>query len=327
MTSLHDVAIIDADEVARRAPYADLVAALEEGHRGPIATCERIVYGPAGDPRRFMALPAWQTSGEGRGAIGIKLVTVFPDNPSRDLPSVQAVVLLFDDATGEVLAMIDGTELTYRKTASDSALGSQLLSRPDSRTLLMVGAGGLAEHLIAAHRTVRPSIDRVLIWNRTPDKAERLVELGIAHERVDDLEAAVGESDLISTATMTRQPLILGSWLRTGTHLDCVGAFLPDHREVDDDVVRGAEIFVDSRLASLEEGGDLVIPISNGVIDESAVRADLFELCQGRHPGRSSADAITMFENCGGGHLDLMVAQHIYQASHRFHSPPGRRDL
>ena len=160
MTSLHDVAIIDADEVARRAPYADLVAALEEGHRGPIATCERIVYGPAGDPRRFMALPAWQTSGEGRGAIGIKLVTVFPDNPSRDLPSVQAVVLLFDDATGEVLAMIDGTELTYRKTASDSALGSQLLSRPDSRTLLMVGAGGLAEHLIAAHRTVRPSTMR-----------------------------------------------------------------------------------------------------------------------------------------------------------------------
>lgn len=312
MRSLHDVAIIDADEVARRAPYADLVAALEAGHRAPIAACERIVYGPEGDQRRFMALPAWQAGGEGGGAIGIKLVTVFPDNPGRGLPSVQAVVLLFDGETGGVLAMIDGTELTYRKTASDSALGSQLLSRDDSRTLLMVGAGGLAKHLISAHRAVRPSIERVLVWNRTPDKAQALVDAGVADVVVDDLDAAVHAADVISTATMARDPLVKGALLRPGTHVDCVGAFLPDHREVDDDLVTRAEIFVDSREAAIHESGDLVIPTAAGTISPDAVRADLFQLCQGDHQGRSGPDAITMFENGGGGHLDLMTAQHLW---------------
>ena len=312
MSSLHDVAIIDADEVARLAPYADLVTAFEAAHCDPIAACERIVYGPEGDRRRFMALPAWQTRGAGGPAIGIKLVTVFPDNPGRDLPTVQAVVLLFDGETGEALAMIDGTELTYRKTASDSALGSRLLSRHDSRTLLMVGAGGLAEHLIAAHRAVRPSIDRVLIWNRTAEKAEALVAAGVADVVVDDLDAAVSSADVISTATMTRNPLIKGALLRPGTHVDCVGAFLPDHREVDDDVVTRAEIFVDSREAAVHESGDLVIPTVAGTIGTDAVRADLFQLCQGEHPGRSGPEAITMFENGGGGHLDLMTAQHLW---------------
>jgi ornithine cyclodeaminase len=308
MGSLRDIAIFDAADVARAAPYLDLVESLHAGHRRPAASCERILYGPPGATEKFMALPAWQP-GE---AIGIKLVTIFPDNPAAGRPSVQAVVLLFDGETGEVLAMIDGTEGTYRKTACDSALGSRLLSRPDSRTMLMVGAGGLAPHLIAAHRAVRPSIDRVVIWNRGPDKAEALVAAGVADEVVADLELATRSADIISTATMTAEPLIQGSWLQPGTHIDCVGAFLPDHREVDDDVVLRAELFVDSRLATLEEGGDLVIPISAGVIDESHVRADLFELCQGAHPGRSGAEAITMFENCGGGHLDLMTARHIW---------------
>ncbi len=261
-----------------------------------------------------MALPAWQTQGAGGGAIGIKLVTIFPENPGRGLPSVQAVVLLFDGATGEVVAMLDGTELTYRKTAADSALGSKLLSRHDARTMLMVGAGGLGAHLIAAHRAVRPSIERVLIWNRTHDKAQALVDAGIAHEAVDDLDAAVAEADLISTATMAQQPLIKGSLLRSGTHIDCVGAFLPDHREVDDDVVLRAEIFVDSREAATHESGDLVIPTTAGTIEVTAVRADLFDLCRGEHTGRSAPDAITMFENGGGGHLDLMTAQYVWGA-------------
>ena len=180
--------------------------------------------------------------------------------------------------------------------------------------LLMVGAGGLGAHLIAAHRAVRPSIERVLIWNRSPEKAAALVDAGIAHEVVDDLNAAVADADIVSTATMTKEPLVKGAFLRPGTHLDCVGAFLPDHREVDDDVVTRTEIFVDSREAAVHESGDLVIPTAAGTIEAAAVRADLFELCQGRHPGRSDLDAITMFENGGGGHLDLMTARHIWSA-------------
>ncbi len=315
MAALRDVAIFDADDVARLAPYGDLVDAFDEAHRRPAALCERIVYGPGGSAEKFMALPAWQPDGDDGGAIGIKLVTIFPDNPvDHGLPSVQAVVLLFDGGTGVPLAMIDGTELTYRKTAADSALGSKLLSRPDSRTLLMVGAGGLAVHLIAAHRSVRPSIERVLIWNRSADKAAAVVDSGAADEVVDDLDGAVAAADIISTATMTMKPLIRGELLRPGTHVDCVGAFLPDHREVDDDVVTRAEIFVDSREAAVHESGDLVIPTSAGTIEADAVRADLFELCRGEHTGRSGPGAITMFENGGGGHLDLMTAQHIWNA-------------
>ncbi len=308
--NLNDIAIFDASDVAAAAPYRDLVEAFRAAHQVPPAVCERIVYGPDGSAEKFMALPAWQ-AGE---SIGIKLVTIFPDNPGRGLPSVQAVVVLFDGETGEALALIDGTELTYRKTAADSALGSQLLSRDDSRTLLMVGAGGLAPHMIAAHRAVRPSIDRVLIWNRSPDKAQALVDDGTADEVVTDLEAATAAADIISTATMSKEPLILGDWLQPGTHLDCVGAYLPDRREIDTAAVLRSELFVDSRVAAIEEGGDIVVPMAAGDIDESHVRADLYELCQGSHPGRSGPDAITLFENGGGGHLDLMAAQHIWRS-------------
>ncbi len=180
----------------------------------------------------------------------------------------------------------------------------------------MVGAGGLAPYLVAAHRAVRPSIDRVLVWNRTPRRADALVSAGIAHERVDDLDAAVATADVICTATMSKDPLVRGELLRPGAHVDCVGAFLPDHREVDDDVVRRARIFVDARLATMHEDGDLVIPLAVGVITEDHVLADLYELCRGEHPGRTDPDEITMFENGGGGHLDLMVAQHIWRRSH-----------
>ncbi len=306
---MRDIAILDAADVARLGGYTSLVDALERAHRRPPAEVQRIVYGPAGADEKLLALPAWQP-GE---AIGVKLVTVFPNNPATNgRPSVQAVVVLFDGIDGSPLALIDGTELTYRKTAADSALGSRLLSRVDSRVLLMVGAGGLAAHLIAAHRAVRPSIERVVVWNRTRSRAEQLVADGIADEVTDDLAAAAAEADVICTATMTKEPVIRGAWLRPGAHLDCVGAYLPDHREIDDEVVRRAEIFVDSRLATLTEGGDLVIPIAAGVISESDVRADLYDLCQQRHEGRSSEHAITLFENCGGGHLDLMIASQLW---------------
>lgn len=308
--SLGDIAIIDAADVTRLAPYGRLVDHFREQHRGPMAACERIVYGPDDAAERFMALPAWQPD----GPIGVKLVTIFPDNPGRGKPAIQAVVLLFDGETGEPVAMIDGTELTYRKTAADSALGSQLLAREDAQVLLMIGAGGLAPHLIAAHRAVRPSISTVMVWNRTRSRAEALVDTGLADEVVDELDDAIASADIISLATMATEPLLRGALVRPGTHVDGVGAYLPDHRETDDDLVRRAEIFVDSREAAVHEHGDLVIPLASGTIGHDAIRADLFELCRREHPGRSSSDAITMFENGGGGHLDLMTAQAIWAA-------------
>ena len=171
----------------------------------------------------------------------------------------------------------------------------------------MVGAGGLAPHLVAAHRAVRPSIARVLVWNRTPSRAEA-VAAAVGAEPVTDVAAAVAEADVVCTATMTKDPLVLGRWLRPGTHLDLVGAFRPDHREVDDEAVLRAELYVDDRLATLTECGDLVIPLETGIITADDVRGDLYELCRGDVAGRASEEAITLFENGGGGHLDLMTA-------------------
>ena len=301
------VPFLEQAEVARRAPYGPLTEHLYRSHLDPRAHVRRVVYGPPQAEQVFLGLPAWQP-GE---SLGVKLVTVFPDNPSqRGLPSVQAVYVLFDGSDGRPVAIMDGTELTYRKTSADSALGSRLLSRPDSQTLLMVGAGGLARHLIAAHRQVRPSLQQVLIWNRTRDKAEQLAaEVGA--QVADDLSEAIGLADIISTATMSPEPLISGALLSPGTHLDLVGAFLPHCREIDDDVIRRATIFVDSRDAAIHECGDLVIPLQSGLITEEDIAADLFQLCRGEHPGRRDLDQITLFENGGGGHLDLMTATFI----------------
>jgi alanine dehydrogenase len=266
------------------------------------------VFGPDGSAESFLALPAWRP-GE---AVGVKLVTVFPANLAAGRPSVQALYVLFDGADGSPVALVDGTELTYRKTAADSALGARFLAREDAATLLVVGAGGLAPHLVAAHRAVRPSIERVLVWNRTRSRAVALAD-AVGGEVVDDLAGAVAAADVVSTATMTKEPLVAGRWLRPGTHLDLVGAFLPDHREVDDDAVRGADIYVDDREATLTEDGDLAIPLSTGVITAADVRGDLYELCRGEVAGRTEPDAVTLFENGGGGHLDLMAASALWR--------------
>ncbi len=304
------LAYADSDLVHRLLPYPALVEALAAGHRRPEAEVRRVVFSPPGSDQVFLALPAWQPD----ESIGVKLVTVFPGNLDRGLPSVQAVYVLFDGADGRPRAILDGTALTYRKTAADSALGSRFLSRPDASTLLMVGSGGLAPHLIAAHRAVRPGIERVLVWNRTTDRAEQLAAgiTGAVVEVVDDLPQAVARADVISTATMAPQPLVRGGWLRAGTHLDLVGAFRPDTREVDDEVVRRASIYVDSRLAALEECGDLVIPLRSGVITLEDIRGDLFGLCRGEVEGRRHPEEITLFENGGGGHLDLMTAGFLW---------------
>lgn len=303
LSDLRQVPIIGADEVARLLPYRTLVDALEAAHREPRALTGRTALGVDGADDSFLALTAWQP---GRG-VGTKLVTVFPANLGRGRPSVQALYVLFDATTGDPVALIDGTELTYRKTAADSALGARLLARQDVRTLLVVGAGGLAPHLVAAHRAVRPSIDEVLVWNRTPVRAAALAA-AIGGRVVDRIEEAVASADVIVTATMTKEPLVAGRWLRPGVHLDLVGAFRPDHREVDDDTVLRAVLYVDDREATLRESGDLVIPMSRGLITPADIRADLFELCRGDVAGRREPAEITLFENGGGGHLDLMTA-------------------
>lgn len=305
----------NADQVHTCCDYPKLVEALQRYHLEDTDVVDDLLLSQpsdSGTETHFFLRAAWQ---RGR-AMGTKLITAFWDNPNNasGLPAVQAVYVLFDGANGQPLAALDGTALTLRKTAADSALGCRFLARADVATMLMVGAGALAPHLIMAHCAIRPSIERVMIWNRTRSRAEALAEklaIGASLEVVDDLEAATRRADLISCATMTPEPLIRGAWLRPGTHLDLVGAFKPDMREADDDALRRASIFVDSRKTTIEHVGELKIPLAAKVITEADILADHYDFARGRHPGRRSRDEITLFKNGGGGHLDLMTARFV----------------
>jgi alanine dehydrogenase len=280
--------------------------------------------GPGSADAMLLLMPAWTAAsadpGGGGGRIGVKIVTVFPDNGKRALPAIFGQYMLMDGATGRTLALLDGTVLTKRRTACASGLASRYLSRPDSARLLMIGTGALAPHLVRVHAKVRP-IREVAIWGRKPDHAETLAEdlarslpaaLGrpVAVRAVADRARAVAEADIVSCATLSRTPLVEGDWLHPGQHLDLVGAYTPQMRESDDKAAWRARLFVDTRAGALKEGGDIVQPLANGTIDDDDILADLFELARGSHGGRLAGDAtsITLFKSVGAALEDLAAA-------------------
>ena len=275
--------------------------------------------GPGSADATLLLMPAWT-----RGAashIGIKLVTVFPDNGQRGLPSIYGQYLLLDGATGAALALLDGTMLTKRRTACASGLASRYLSRPESRRLLMIGTGALAPQLVRVHAKVRP-IEEVAIWGRRPQRAADLAQelldtlpraLGrpISVRAVADRRQAVAMADIVSCATLSKMPLVEGGWLRDGQHVDLVGAYTPQMRESDDRAVSRARVYVDTRAGALKEGGDIAQPLANGTIDEDDILADLFELSRGQQAGRLPGDAasITLFKSVGAALEDLAAAE------------------
>ena len=300
--------LIAAAEVHERGEWLALTRALLDAHRGPVPVVDRseLHQTLGGDRQSFITLPAWLPG----VAMGAKVVTVMPANPRLNgLPAVQALYTLFDGSNGRPLAVLDATALTYRKTAADSALGSLLLSCDDAKTLAMIGAGGLAPWLVAAHRAVRPSISRVLVWNRSPGKAAALAQ-ALGGEAVGTAEEAVRAADLVSCATAAMDPVVCGAWLKPGAHLDLVGAFSSEMRECDDEAVIRSRIFVDSRMFAIDQPGDLASPLARGVIGRDRIEADLFDLAQGYRVDRKASD-ITLYKNGGGGHLDLFAALHI----------------
>ena len=267
----------------------------------------------------LLLMPAWTRGDASR--VGIKLVTVFPDNAKRGLPAIYGQYLLLNGHTGQPIAMLDGTMLTKRRTACASGLASRYLSRPDSRRLLMIGTGALASHLIRVHSKVRP-IREVMIWGRRPEQAAALARevaaflptsLGRSIEvcAVADRMDAVTSADIISCATLSHTPLIEGKWLRPGQHIDLVGAYTPQMRESDDDAVRRARIYVDTRAGALKEGGDIVQPLARNIVTEKDVIADLFELARGERPGRGAddSDVVTLFKSVGAALEDLAAAE------------------
>lgn len=261
-----------------------------------------------GSAASFLCRAAWR----GGKALGIKFGPVMPGNAAKGLPTITTLVALFEGETGQPLAIIDGHPITNWKTAADSALGQRLLARADSRRLLIVGAGTLAPYLVRAHLAVRPSLEEVVIFNRGRPRAEAMVETlaghGIRAAIAEDLESAVRSADIISTATLSEEPLVRGAWLRPGTHLDLVGSYLPNMREADVEAVTAGRLVVDSYDGTLGRCGELIDAFEAGRASRESI-SDLYALC--RQPPVRTPEEITVFKNAGGGHLDLMTAEFV----------------
>lgn len=303
---------LDASALAARLDREALIDALDAAFRAPATVPAREQYAIEGGKTgthggTLLVMPAWRAG----ASLGVKLVTVFPDNAQKSLPAVAATYLLLDASTGIPRALLDGEELTLRRTGAASALASRYLSAPDASRLTMVGTGRLAPHLIESHLRVRP-IREVRIWGRRAERARALAaSLGRPALRavaVDDLEAAVRWADIVSCATLSQEPLVRGAWLRAGQHLDLVGAFTPRMCEADDEAVARAELYVDTREGALAESGEIAGALARGVIGPQAVRAELGELAGGTFR-RSHPAAITLFKSVGTALEDLAAAE------------------
>lgn len=310
--------VIDQAAVDAALSFPALIDAIDAVLRAEVVVPVRHhhpVQRPDGDAMHLL-MPAWHAGAN--GYLGVKIVNVFPGNAARGLPSVMGAYVLMNGDTGAPLVLMDGTRLTLWRTAATSALAARYLSRPDAATHLMVGAGALSPFFVRAHRTTRP-ITRSIIWNKTRANAEAvatsLAAEGITVEVADDLETAVRTADIISTATLSKEPLVRGAWLKPGVHLDLVGAYTPAMRETDDECVLKARLFVDTRGGALKEGGDLVQPIAAGLVSAGHVEADLSELARGATIRPRMASDITLYKSTGGAAFDLATAMQIAGAA------------
>ena len=274
--------------------WIDVSDAIKDGHSLERANVGDLLLQNAGDS--LLSRGAW-ISGLG---MALKSMSVFPGNATLDtpLPTIHGGVLLFSPEDGTLKAVLDGILVTKWKTASDSVLGARLLANPDPKTHLMVGAGTVAASMIEAYHEVFPTIERFLIYNRTRENAEKLAgkfsKSISGMELVDDLEAASAQADIITTATMSKDPILKGDWIKPGTHVDLIGAFKPDMREADDDLLAKSQLFVDSRQTTIGHIGEIEIPLQTGAISESDILGDFYDICSG-NTGRSAENSITVF--------------------------------
>jgi ornithine cyclodeaminase/alanine dehydrogenase-like protein (mu-crystallin family) len=306
--------VIDAERLRALTPWPKLIDALQSAFREPCEVPERLHF-DIGGVGSLIIMPAWEQN----GLLGVKVVQVFPANSAMGKPTVHGMFMLASAGSGEVLSLIDAQELTARRTAATSALASRFLSRTSSRCLLVMGTGRLASEVTAAHAAVRP-IEHVLIWGRNRERASALADrisetLGLHAEPVDSLDRALSQADIISTVTAAFDPILPGRSLRPGTHIDLIGGYTPLMREADDDVMRAAEIYVDRVSSAVREAGDIANPLERGIIDKSAIRGDLFDLCTGRVPKRSSDKDITVFKSVGLALEDLAAAALAWNTS------------
>lgn len=296
--------VIPFDEGEACLDWIGLTEAIAQGHEKSRAQVKD-VFLYEGD-NTLLNRSAWSAE----MGLAVKCATVFPGNPAKGKPMIGGAVNLFSAEDGALEAIVDFHLVTKWKTAGDSLLAARRLARPDSRRILIVGAGTVGHSLRQAYGAAFPMADFV-VWNRSREGAERFVDAFPDVEIADDLAAAVAEADIVTSATMSTEPLIKGEWFRPGQHIDLIGSYRPDMREADDSAMRRARIFVDSRDTTIEHIGELKIPISAGAIGVEDVVADFYDPA---HFRRQSETEITLFKNGGGAHLDLMVSRYILEA-------------
>lgn len=303
---------INADQLAELLPWPELVGRMKSMFASATTVPERLHYsvGNAGmrETPTLLLMPAWNDE-----FLGVKIVNVFPDNAQHKIAALNSTYLLYSNKTGQTLASIDGNQLTAMRTAATSAAAADFLARKDATHLLVVGAGRVASLIPAAYSAVR-KLQSVKVWNRHPEAAEKFVAQlrtkGFNASVTNDLKAAVENSDLISAATLSTQPLILGAWVKPGTHIDLIGGFRKNMREADDALVANATLFADTKMAWVE-AGDFIHPLKWGLIEADAITT-LDKLCSGQHAGRNDEKQITLFKSVGSALADIGAASLAY---------------
>ena len=303
--------VLNAAQISTLAPTPRLIECLRQAFRSKwFVPARQVLSLPGGvGERLLLVMPAFEPGGGGM----MKLSTVFPDNPTRGVPTIQGAIVVFSES-GAPIAVLDGGAVTRLRTGAACALASSYLSRADSSHLLIIGTGPLASSMAAAHCTVRP-VTRVTVWGRNIERAistartiQAVVGSGIEVLVADALEAAVGQADIISCATASTTPVLAGKWLTPGVFVDLVGSFSPAKREADDEVVLRSRIFVDTWQGALTEAGDLLDPIARGIITRGKILGDLGELVCASVEGRTQDEEIILFKSVGSAIEDLAVA-------------------
>jgi ornithine cyclodeaminase len=314
---MEDIAIINDSFIELNTDFTELILAIQNGFAQNKIIIPTRHHHDFPNPKvdadsTLLLMPAWRPSEN----AGVKIVTINPENGQFDLPSIQGTYVYFDATTGVLKSILEAKSLTAKRTAATSALASSYLSRKDASSLLMIGTGSLSTNLIRAHASVRP-IKEVFVWGRNFGKATLIAkqldgeEFGIIP--IHNIKDKISAVDIISCATLSNTPLVLGDYLKEGQHIDLVGAYNSSMRESDDQTILRTSIFVDSFDGAKKEAGDIVIPLQNGIITEEDIKGDLFDLCANKKMGRTHPNEITLFKSVGHALEDLVAADYYFK--------------
>lgn len=316
--------LLSRKDVVSLLTMEDCLAAVENAFgelaRGAAAMPQRAVIKVAEHKGLFLGMPAF--IGGDLNALGLKVVTVYPDNPSKhDLPTTLGTLMLCDPETGKAVAIMDAGYLTAVRTGAASGVATKFLARKECKSCVVFGAGVQAKKQLAAMKLVRPPEKTVVIdINADAAKAfsaEMGEELGLEVVPTDDVEGSVRGADIIITASSSHDPLFDGVWLKPGVHINNIGSHSPDARELDTTTVKRSKFVADLRDANLAEAGDILIPIAEGAVTDDHIYASLGEIVIGEKPGRESDEEITVFKSCGLAIQDVSTAQAVYYAARK----------